>query len=237
VATAGHDGQVRLVDAADGSVRRTLTGDEGSVGCVAYGPDGKTLVSGCRDGTLLVWDLTAAKAAPPAEPDLKPEELEALWRRLQGDDAVRAYRAVRALAGSPRQAVPFLAERVAGLHPVAPERVARLIAELDANEFEVREKATAELQRAGPGALPAVKKALEDPPSPEVRKRLQRVREALEAQTPTYDLLTGLRGVQALEYAGTPEARAAVKELAQRAADPWLKEELGETLIRLERRP
>ena len=40
-----------------GSVVATLTGHAGVVNSVAFGPDGDTLASGSRDGTVLLWDL------------------------------------------------------------------------------------------------------------------------------------------------------------------------------------
>src|SRR5947207_1825843 len=39
-----------------GALLRTLEGHEGSVLSVDFSPDGKTLVSGSRDGTIRFWD-------------------------------------------------------------------------------------------------------------------------------------------------------------------------------------
>ena len=52
-------GTVRLWDAATGEHKETLIEeDTNSVFTVAYSPDGASLVSGSKDGTILLWDTT-----------------------------------------------------------------------------------------------------------------------------------------------------------------------------------
>lgn len=53
--------------------------------------------------------------------------------------------------------------------------VAALFAELDSDDFDTREKAERELRRSGPAALPALRAALENSPSVEVKTRLARI--------------------------------------------------------------
>ncbi|KAG8687657.1 hypothetical protein FRC11_006832 [Ceratobasidium sp. 423] len=60
VASAGGSGDntIRLWDPTDGSpIAEPLTSHTDDVNAVAISPDGKTLTSGSRDTTLLVWDL------------------------------------------------------------------------------------------------------------------------------------------------------------------------------------
>jgi hypothetical protein len=93
---------------------------------------------------VLIWDM---KLLPPAA--LPMADLAAAWTDLAGDDAAKAYRAVWALAGTPKQAVPFLSSR---LKPVVldEKQVRRWIADLDSNDFETRETALRRLARRGP---------------------------------------------------------------------------------------
>jgi len=58
-----------------------------------------------------------------------------------------------------------------------PQKIAHWIADLDSDQFAVREKATRELEKQGESARPALRKALENHPKPEARKRLERLTE------------------------------------------------------------
>ncbi|MYB02426.1 WD40 repeat domain-containing protein, partial [Candidatus Poribacteria bacterium] len=55
------DKTVRLWDAETGNLLKTLMGHMDSVEGVSLSPDGKTLVSGSVDGTILLWDTSSVK--------------------------------------------------------------------------------------------------------------------------------------------------------------------------------
>jgi hypothetical protein len=206
---------VRLWDVLSGDALTPLAGHKDQVLGLAFSPDGRALASVSGDATGLVWDLTGGAAQAPRRQGA--EARQALWVRLAARDAGRARRAVWALASAPADSVSLLRARLRPVPASAPRRVARLLAELDAEEFEVRQRAGRELAKLGPDVEPALRKALEGSPSLELRKRLELLLEPWAG--PKRKPLPGaflqtVRAVEVLERARTPEARTLLKALA-----------------------
>jgi hypothetical protein len=187
---------------------------------------------------LLIVGLPASSRGAGA---LSSQELESLWADLAGDDARRAYGAIHKLAAPPRQTVPFLRNhfRPAPASPkLDPRRVAQLIADLDNDEFPVREKADAKLAKLGESAEPALRQALQSKPTLELRRRVKRLLARLEAEK-GLDApwkpgeLRWWRAIQALEGIGTVEARQLLMLLAQKAPSHRLCQDATASLQRL----
>jgi RNA polymerase sigma factor (sigma-70 family) len=229
IATGGGDGTVRLWEAVSGLERRRLAGHAAAVNAVAFAPDGRRLASGSDDGTALVWEVFGAGRSDPAA-----AQLASWWDDLAGEPA-KAHQAVGALAAA-RSSAGFLAKR---LEPVAaPDegRLARLVADLDAERFEDREAATKELERLHVLAGPALRRALTASTSAEARRRVEGLLEKLARPLGHPELLREVRAVEALEHAGTPEARALLQRLAGGAPEARLTREAKASLERLARR-
>ncbi|HKB39146.1 MAG TPA: hypothetical protein VKD72_22090, partial [Gemmataceae bacterium] len=231
------DNTIRVWQLPFGASARKLEGMK-RVDSLAFSPDGRRLVSGGSDNTALVWDVTGLFGPAPPAARLTPRDLENLWDALAGVDAAGAYRAAWKLSASPAQSVPFLKERLRAQPPPDPRRIARLIADLDSDRFKVRQRATEELERLGPKVASAMRKALQGEPTPETRMRLRRLLELLEKpgapSLPTEELV-GLRVLEALELAGTAEARRALEAVAHGTAERWASEAKA-ALERLARR-
>src|SRR5205085_11199924 len=112
------------------------------------------------------------------------------------------------LAGLPRQATPFLSARLRAVQAAAAEqRVAMLISHLDDKTFSVRERATRQLEKLGPEALPQLRRSLDEPIRLEVRRRVDGVLEKLQTAKPTADQKRLQGAVFVLELMATVEAR------------------------------
>ncbi len=213
--TGSYDNAVRVWEVFTGLEARKLERHTGWVWNLSLSADGRSLASCGADGRVLLWDV----GGPPPDRTVKlsPRELGDCWEGLAGGSAGLALESVHTLAAAPAQSVPFLKARLGDLRPVkgpGEEELARLVRELDDNAFEVRQRAEARLAKAGRWAEPALRRALEKPPSPEVRRRAQRLLAAFAAGPLRPEELRAVRGVQALEYAGTAEALAALSALA-----------------------
>jgi hypothetical protein len=61
LATASHDGTVRLWEASSGRELRTLTGHTSMVSACAWSPDGRTLAATSSDGSIHLWEATSGR--------------------------------------------------------------------------------------------------------------------------------------------------------------------------------
>jgi formylglycine-generating enzyme required for sulfatase activity len=139
------------------------------------------------DTSVLVWDLSRwrrRESRPSVKLDAR--RLRLLWDDLADRNAARAYRAQQTLHASPEQAVALLRRR---LRPAPDGGFARLIADLDADEFAVREKAFQALARRGLEVEPALRSLRARPPSPEVRTQVQRLLARLGKERPSAEML------------------------------------------------
>ncbi len=232
---AGASGNVvRLWDVATWQEIRRWEGHRNFVQAVAFAPDGRTVASAGFDGLAMVWDVTGLlrDGRLPALRPTRPE-LEELWARLPTDNARRGHETVWTLVAAGRGAVDFLRQRLPPVPAADPRRLARLLADLDSASFRAREDATAALARLGEAVAPALREVLQGTPSPEVRRRLERVLGGLEAGGRLPAPRRQRRVVQALELAGTPAAGELLRAYAAGAPGARLTEDARAALRRL----
>jgi hypothetical protein len=231
-----NDPGIHLVEVVTGRERHVLRGHKGRILSLTFSADARMLISGSEDTTALVWDLASQLGRP--EKGTRPPtlgELEAAWADLAGEDAARAYRALRRLRSVPAEAVPYLHQHLRPVARIDAARLTLLVADLDRPRFVVREKAARELEGLGSAAEPALRKALAGRPSVEARNRMEKLldQEARQRSSPTPERLRQLRALEALELAGEGEALRLLKELAGGMPGVWLTEEARAALGRL----
>jgi WD40 repeat protein len=226
--------KVRLWHLATGKLLCRFSGHRMPPESLAFSPDGKMLATGTYDNTAYVWDVAAALAAERrVAVKLTPKELDDLWAEMASDDAAKAYRAVGKMEDAPESSVAFLKKHLQVAKPNA-QRLAKLVAELDDDAFAVREKATLELEAMGDEAEGVVRKALQNKPSVEARRRLERILAKL-GPDPAPARLRLWRAVEVLENCATDEARQVLKDLAKGAPEARLTQEAKASLERLDR--
>jgi RNA polymerase sigma factor (sigma-70 family) len=229
-----EDNSVQVREAVTGRLIRLFKGHHSGVWSLTFSPDGLTLASSAGDSTILLWDITGRR--PNGRWNVKPltpHELEACWKSLASEDTARAYDAVWTLVASPEQAVPFLHKHLPAVSRPDTKRVARLLAELNSDEFPVRSKAVAELDRLGDAIIPELRRALEGKPPLETRRRVQQLLD--QASDWTLERLRDHRAIQALEHIGTSEVRELLAALTTGAPGTRRTEEAGAALRRMAR--
>ncbi|HTU21914.1 MAG TPA: sigma factor-like helix-turn-helix DNA-binding protein, partial [Gemmataceae bacterium] len=203
---------------------------------LSFSPDSRRLASTHSDGTVLIWDVASLlpKAATSARTSSK--RLEELWNELASADAAKAYRAMRTLVASSARSVPLLRQRLPKTASTDVAKITRLLADLDSEQFEVRERASRGLQELGMLAEAAMRRRLRKQPSLEMRRRLEPILEKLETRERTAEELRTLRAVEVLEWIGSSEAQQVLREWSQGPADDWLTHEAKASLGRLQKR-
>ncbi|KAF0244918.1 MAG: WD40 repeat-containing [Planctomycetota bacterium] len=211
VASGADDGVVRFWDLEAGGEATPLKGHKKGVTCVAVSPGGKTIATGGLDGIAILWKATVDRD-PPTPPD--EAKTVRLWEDFASPDSARAWRAVVPLAAGGAKTVAYVRAKLDA--QAAPERVASLLKDLDAEAADTRDAGQAELERLGRLAEKPVREALAAAASAEHRGRIEAVIaswDAFERLTPP--IRRWLRAVTALEKIGGDEARAAIEAIAR----------------------
>jgi hypothetical protein len=236
IATIQTDGRVALRGASGDGGTASFLEHRGHAVSLAFSPDGRSLASGSADSSGLVWDLTGRQHEGRLAPaKLAPQDLEVTWTDLAGADAAKSYRSLWLLAAAPEQALPLLRPLLRPVAVVPAERLKRLIADLDDDDFEVRERASAELAKLGGSAEGALREALKGQPSAELRQRVQHLLDRPRSAEPSPDRLRQSRALELLERMDTPEARRLLEELAKGAPGAELTRDAEGALERLKK--
>jgi hypothetical protein len=196
-------------------------------------PDGSKAVTGQVDTTALVWDISAPARKPRV---LTEQEMLAAWGDLAGADAGKAMTAAWAMSDCGDDVVRFLRTRLRPVAAPADDRVRKLVAQLEAEEFSNREAAERELRDLGDAATSALRAAIKAGLSDEQARRVEVL--LVSANAPALqpgDRLRAVRAVAVLEWVATKDARDLLARLAEGLEGARLAREAKQALERLRR--
>jgi WD40 repeat protein len=227
--------EIEVWETASGTKRGVLAGHEGPVVSLSFSADSKLLASGSEDTTVLVWDLHRPLQAVEAKKRLTADEVATHWKTMERLDAPAAERAVWALTWAVGDAVPLLKEHLRPVAHVEAGRLARLLADLDSDDFDTRDAAANSLEGLGEQVVDDLQKAAEQKNSLEKQRRLEALLSTARDARPfgTAEKVRQWRALEVLEKAATPEAVGLLTDLAGGAPGARLTREARAALDRL----
>ncbi len=231
---AAKEHGIDVLEVATGKRRHEFAGHEGGIGALAFSRDGQRLVSGGIDGRLMVWDLTGTFGKRISK--IEERDLDRLWEDLASENALSANEAIGKMAARPSESAPYLRRRLTILSDADFKRIDALVAELDSNQFRVRDQAAKDLERLGEPATPALKRALTGP-SAEVRQAAERLLKKIgdgEDPVTSPEARRAVRAIEILERIGNADAIALLKLLRQRGSKLIVSRDSEAALVRLE---
>ena len=240
---AGRTGTVRLWDLATGKEAANLSGFEAPIWRVAFSPDGRRLAAAAghfrknQAGEVRIWDISGLPR--PELPVPTAKELETLAADVSGADAAKAYRAVWVLSLAPKEAMPLLEKHAQPLKKSPLERIPQWIKDLDDDDFQTRETASAELEKLGKAAFPALREALRKAKEAERAEIIRRAEELLakkhEGPTITPEELKLLRLIEVCQHLGTADVRPLLERLARGPAASQVTQHARTALARMKK--
>ena len=229
-----NDPAVHLYRIADSKEVAVFKGHAKGVSCIAFSPDGTMIASGSLDKTAIVWNvkdgLLAAAERPQADKDFAR-----CWDTLRDGKPLEASEAVASLAAAQDDAVNWLEGKLRPVGKPDAAKVKKWLAQLNENVQTKRDEASRELAALGPLIETEVKQALADPPSAEVKRRLEELQRDLRSLwSSDPDTVRAVRAIYVLERVGSDKAVALLKKLAEGEAAARLTREAKISLERLE---
>jgi WD40 repeat protein len=227
LALSGGRNKITVIELATGQIRKEFTSaDKGEV-CLSWSADGKVLATGSVDQSVLLWDVTGRMPKGQWQSlKVTEKDLAELWNDLAVVDGPRSYAAMWHLVAGAEHSVSFLLKK---LEPrgVDSKQLTLLMLDLNADSFQVRDRAFKELEKFQMSAEPFLRKRLEEKSSLESSRRLEELLSRMESQW-----LRLSRALEVLESIGNPAAREGLRRLAQGASASRLTQEAQKTIRR-----
>ncbi len=147
----------------------------------------------------------------------QPQPLRTGWDDLAGADAAWAYQALWRFAAQPDAAVTFFREHLKPAVRPEPQRLRKLVSELDSEDFAERDAATRALEKLDDLAEETLRAALKQPVTLEAKRRIETLLDRLDRPTLLPEERRMARAVEVLETIGSAAARALLQDWAKGA--------------------
>jgi hypothetical protein len=226
---------VRVWDPFTGKELARFGNLNGHVTSLVFSPDGTSVAAGQSDGTILILDVVKAIPKLPPAPKLEKDALEVRWRAVGDGDAGKACQAMETMAMAPTQFVPFLRSRLKPVGVTEAAKIQKWIADLDSENFAVRQAAAKQLEETGEQVLMPIQKALNGNTTLEARRRLEQILKNL-FEAPGPETVRTIRAIMVLERIGSPEAQGVLEALSRGAPGARETDEAKASMERLAQR-
>ncbi len=207
-AIADLDGTITIWERPSQCTMVTFQGENGRTTAIIFSPGDQVCLTVLRNGTAIVWDLEQVDF-PNSGRLGRPEQL---CQQLAGHDARAAWRAVCALTRHGNAAIPAIAA-MRWPTRISTEQARILIAQLDGDQFEERQRAFQRLRDQLANVRSLVEAFDIAGASTEVKARIGELRTLDDLASAPPDVIAALRAVEALERMGTPASVKAATQL------------------------
>jgi HEAT repeat protein len=176
---------------------------------------------------VLAWDTQPPRVADSVS-------LESAWDALAAREAGESFRSEGRFLSAPADTARYFAERVKPGEAPDPRRVQRWLADLDSDDFAVREAASNALEGLDQQATPYLESTLTSTESAEVRERVKKILERRWGAAIPPEQLRRVRAMMVLERIGDAESKDLLKKWADGPEGALLTMEAAAALQRLE---
>jgi hypothetical protein len=226
--------RIEIREVTSGRLVTSLRGSLRTFDPIAFSRDGRRIYF-VEGGNVLGWDLLTDAARLTPEVRLSKAQIAHCWGQLASADPRLAFRAMGRLGRDPREAVAGLKEFLKPVPHRDVARIRKLIANLNDDEFEVREGAIMQLASLGRFAHPELQEAFRNTKSLQVQRSAGTLLKLMTSEGSPTENLRVSRAVMLLEWLGSEEARELLQQLAKGEPLSPLSIQAREALPRLSR--
>ncbi len=159
--------------------------------------------------------VTVYESSPVGK--LDADRLKVLWSELCGGDPMKANKALWTLIGAENagEVTKLLIDNLQLLDPAneIPPEIARLIAGLDDDSWQVRENSTKALKEMGDKIVPILRRTLTETKSAEVRQRIHQILAGTKSGMQGSEAVVASRIARVLRVIGGEETSKALESL------------------------